>query len=534
MARVIISAGHTSTDPGTVVDGLREVDFARKIAKEVTKSLRDAGIITLAVPYDLDLAKRINWINNSGYKAESNDLFIEIHINEGGKSGVEAWFLNEENKNSRSLASSITGQIAQMNNLTTQGVRDEREHPFGGISILQQTKPLGVLIECLYIDNPEDQKFLRDDNKIAQLGVSIAKGIADYLNINFKAVVKNSGNKSNSQSNNQSVNGGKQVNPVNQDKNNNQNDQNKQVKNNGGSQNQIVNGNANNQNNQNDRVNSGVNQNNNNKNASSNNINNNPVDNPTNSTPNTNSLNSDLLDEEEEFYDDFSDGDFGGGFGMNNSVSNNTNPQNANTNNSRSNNTFSNPGSNNFGSGGGIGSGGNMGMSGSNVGMNNFGGGSLGSGLNKPQMTRDERKDMINKYYQKAFGKEPSQNDLNYFINISISEDQFLKRILESQEHVDLVNSAKQYNELKVKYDEISAKTQTLDRNLIDQRMLMDRLNTLLAQKNAGLTQMQRKIQLLVAKLEEMQQSNSGKLTQVNYKPNFLDRIFYSLSKRLS
>ena len=39
----------------------------------------------------MDLSKRVDWINGTGYSKEMGDIAIEIHINEGGKSGFEFW-----------------------------------------------------------------------------------------------------------------------------------------------------------------------------------------------------------------------------------------------------------------------------------------------------------------------------------------------------------------------------------------------------------------------------------------------------------
>ena len=69
MARVIISSGHSSANPGSVANGLREVDIARQIAKATLKYLRMQGVISLSVPPEMELLQRIEWINGTGYLA---------------------------------------------------------------------------------------------------------------------------------------------------------------------------------------------------------------------------------------------------------------------------------------------------------------------------------------------------------------------------------------------------------------------------------------------------------------------------------
>ena len=101
MPRAILSSGHTSADPGSKANGLVEYELSRKISRAVLPYLRQHGIITLSVPADLDLLKRIDWINKTGYDETNNDIAIEIHINEGGKSGIESWYEGEGESNSK-------------------------------------------------------------------------------------------------------------------------------------------------------------------------------------------------------------------------------------------------------------------------------------------------------------------------------------------------------------------------------------------------------------------------------------------------
>jgi uncharacterized coiled-coil protein SlyX len=447
MARVIISSGHTSSDPGTVIDGLREVDIARKIAKKVTPYLRFNGVITLSVPYDLDLPKRVDWINSTGYKSANKDLLVEIHLNEGGKSGFESWFLKTANNLSQQLAAKVTEAVTALTGLTDQGSKDEKEHPFGGINLLQQVNPIPVLLECLYMDNEADKAFINDDNKLELLAKAIAKGICDFLGVKFndpKPEIKGSGKSSTAtipapaqklqtqQDRPAEPRPAAQVAPVQQ-----------------------------------------------------------PAPKPQYQAPNPVPI-SDGFD---DFEDDFSfpapprpaaNNNFGGGFGGNNA----------------------------------------------------FGGNSFGGGFNNPaapkQMTRDERKEMINKYYKKGLGKEPNQNDLNYFLNIGISEDQLLKRILDSQEHLDMTVNAGKYGDLKKNHDELDAKLKTLEKNLADQRQVMDKLNSLLLQKNQALTEMQRRIQLLNNRIEDIQISQGAPKLQIDYKRSWFERLLEYLSKKLS
>jgi len=190
MPRVVISSGHTSSNPGTVVGDLREVELARKISKAALPHLRQNGVITLSVPPELDLTQRIDWINKTGYNEQTNDIAVEVHINDGGKSGVEIWYEGEGGNNSQKLAETILAETTAESKLPSQGARSEYDHELGSLAFLHESNPLTCLIECGYIDNESDAKFLRDEKNLESLGRGIAKGILKYLNIEYREPVQ--------------------------------------------------------------------------------------------------------------------------------------------------------------------------------------------------------------------------------------------------------------------------------------------------------------------------------------------------------
>ncbi len=530
MARVIISSGHTTSSPGTIVGDLREVDLARKIAKMVTPYLRQNGIITLAVPYEMELPKRIDWINSTGYKAQQNDVVLEIHINEGGKSGVEAWYVNTENGASKQFATAITDSIKAKTGLKIQGVNDEKTHEYGGIGLLQQVGPVSALIECLYIDNPEDQKFLRSEPKLDDLAEAIAAGIAEFLGVEFtgrthtKAAVSAS---SPAQKPAEQKPAGEQ------------------------------------------------------KPAEAKALESRPIEpKPTSEKPISNvvtqakpvnSQNVDTYDDQEE-QEDEDDDDYEDDM---DTEDENTSDQDDDGMDEVTNdlpqpsprpiakpafptpsqkaafggNTVSNPRDNFPTFGGGSSAGGSAfggGNSGGSFGTKNSGGSAFGgsqgggtfggspAGAGKAPMSREERKDMISKYYKKAFGKEPSQGDLNYFLNIGISEDQFIKRIMDSQDHQDQVQNAIKFKQINTEFEQLKGKFESLEKAHSDQRLILEKLNSLLLQKNQALANLQRRSQLLMNKIEEIQGKQGPPKIKIDYKESTFEKFLKYLSKKLS
>ncbi len=183
MARVLISAAHTMENPGEIYQDLREADLTRNILKKAIPYLEQHQLEFQAVPLDLPLLQRIEWINNTGYTEEAGDIFVEIHINDGGKRGVEGWYKGAQDPENQSqkLCEAIVGGICKYTKYEVQGAKSEYEHELQSLLILNQTNPIGTAVECLYIDNPEDIVILKDEAKLDELAKAIADAINDYV-----------------------------------------------------------------------------------------------------------------------------------------------------------------------------------------------------------------------------------------------------------------------------------------------------------------------------------------------------------------
>ncbi len=168
MPRLLISAAHTLESPGVVVENLKEADLTRSILKKIVTHLDSTEVEYKAVPLDLPLMQRINWINSQEYSEEKGDLFVEIHINDGGKRGFEFWYSGSagSDNNSQKLAEYLIENLSKKTGYESQGAKSEHDHEIGSLLILNQTHPIAAALELLYIDNEEDQKILRDESKL--------------------------------------------------------------------------------------------------------------------------------------------------------------------------------------------------------------------------------------------------------------------------------------------------------------------------------------------------------------------------------
>lgn len=183
MARVLIGAAHTLENPGEIYKDLREADLTRKILAKTIPHLSRLKIDYKDVPLDLPLTDRITWINNTGYTKANGDIFVEIHINDGGKTGVESWFRGNStvDNHSQRLAELLLQNFCKRTGYVNNGARSEYDHEMTSLLILNQTNPIATAIEILYIDNPADIVLLKDDSKLEEIGKALAESINDYL-----------------------------------------------------------------------------------------------------------------------------------------------------------------------------------------------------------------------------------------------------------------------------------------------------------------------------------------------------------------
>lgn len=432
MPRVVISSGHTADSPGTKANGLVEYEVARKIAKATLPYLRGNGIITLSVPPNLELIQRMEWINKTGYDKNTNDLALEIHINDGGEEGVECWYEAEGNNDSQRLSTLLVNSVCEETKLKNRGAKSEYDHEFGSIAFVNETNPIGALIECGFIDNASDAKFLSSDENIEKIAKGIAKGVMQYYNLPFREVPAAA---------RPVQTAGKAVTPI--------------------------------------------------------------VPSPAASQPPA--PRNETRPEDEQWKEQpaapmsFTPPPPAPQSGFNSSFNNSFAP------------SAPMGGMNNFNQPGGFNQTG---------GFNQNMGGNFGAA---PMMSRDERKEMISKHYVKILGREPNQNDLNYFLNIGIKEDELLKKMVDSQEHADLVKARQEVIEIKEKFQKQQSEVDQFKSLARDQKVIIGNLQSLLAQKNSALARLHSERGVMP---KATSASSAPPAPPPNYQGSFLDKLF--------
>ena len=186
MTKVVISVGHTPSDPGAQVNGLKEFDLASKISADVVRILKERKVEVYNVPFDADLATTIDWINRGDFDSNKGDLCVDIHVNDGGESGIEGWYRDRGENASHTLTKHIVDAVAKETALPNLGAKSEYDHPFQKLAFVHNTKSISALIECGFMDHPTDAALLKDYAGIKKFATGIADGIQNFIK-EFKA-----------------------------------------------------------------------------------------------------------------------------------------------------------------------------------------------------------------------------------------------------------------------------------------------------------------------------------------------------------
>jgi len=185
--KIAIDAGHGKDgDPGAMGPyGTKEADITQAIALQL-------GNYILALGQEAMLCDRSLYSSERAVQAKDQecDILISLHCNSGGAQaqGIEAWFAhgNEEGKR---LASGILGVLTAETGAVSRGIKDDADwrpssdpNWTGGMGVLRYFPGPAVLLELLFISNPQEEKLLSSPEFQQKCAHAIACGVLDFIN----------------------------------------------------------------------------------------------------------------------------------------------------------------------------------------------------------------------------------------------------------------------------------------------------------------------------------------------------------------
>ena len=196
--KIFIDPGHGGNDPGAVGNDMRESDIVLDVSLRLEQILRARG-------FEVAMSRRTD-INPSlpdRRQAANNwnaDLFVSVHANAGGGTGVETIIptaspMNpsrdlQANRRAAEIVSNTLGNAFGMVIRRANGVMLETETRHGSLEVLRNTRMIAIMPELAFIDSPShhpdgrptnnpDVNILR--NRRQEMAQALANGIQAFL-----------------------------------------------------------------------------------------------------------------------------------------------------------------------------------------------------------------------------------------------------------------------------------------------------------------------------------------------------------------
>lgn len=177
---IVVDAGHGGKDPGAMSpmspnkEQLVEKHLTLDIAFRLKRLLESAGYKVVMTRTDdtyVPLPERVSIANNA--KA---DAFISVHLNSfpipGGQCGTEVYYWTPQ---SYPLAESIYRNLLALLGRKGNGIRRRQ------LYVVRHTNMPSVLVEPCYLNHPEEEELLRDENFRERIALAIYRGIAEFF-----------------------------------------------------------------------------------------------------------------------------------------------------------------------------------------------------------------------------------------------------------------------------------------------------------------------------------------------------------------
>jgi len=177
---IVVDAGHGGKDPGAMSPPrpgkpqLVEKHLTLDIAFRLKRLLGEAGykvVMTRTEDVYVPLPDRVAIANNL-----RADAFVSVHLNSfpqpGAQWGTEVYFWTPQ---SYPLAESIYRNLLAIIGRKGNGIRQRQ------LYVVRHTVMPSVLVEPCYLNHPEEEELLRDENFREKIAYAICRGIMEFF-----------------------------------------------------------------------------------------------------------------------------------------------------------------------------------------------------------------------------------------------------------------------------------------------------------------------------------------------------------------
>ncbi|MDR3344834.1 MAG: N-acetylmuramoyl-L-alanine amidase [Oscillospiraceae bacterium] len=177
LPRVGISAGHGG-NTGAYSGGVYEDVKTLAIALAVNKEFTSRGYETLMNRTDNSKCDKETKL--ALYQPWRPDILLEFHYNIGGGTaeGLEVWY-DSGNAEGKRLAELLAPRLSAAAGLKNRGAKGDDYAP-GGNFYVCSSFPIGILVECAFLDNPNDVKKLDSTASKEKFAKAVAEVAAEF------------------------------------------------------------------------------------------------------------------------------------------------------------------------------------------------------------------------------------------------------------------------------------------------------------------------------------------------------------------
>lgn len=143
-------------------------------------------------------------------------------------------------------------------------------------------------------------------------------------------------------------------------------------------------------------------------------------------------------------------------------------------------------------------------------------------------------KERVKEIYKKVLGREGSESDINYIVNLKIEEKELIKRMVDSQEHMELVKAKQEVYEAKRKVEEAEQNAKDVTQKSADVIKVNERYDLVVAEKNHKLDELKSEVARLQNQVRLLEIKLSNEETRRNRrKKNIFERVYGIFFSRL-
>jgi len=144
-----------------------------------------------------------------------------------------------------------------------------------------------------------------------------------------------------------------------------------------------------------------------------------------------------------------------------------------------------------------------------------------------PLKAKTPKEEEILKLYRLILGREPSANDLGYLSTAPITPDSLIRKMVESEEHANLVKTSQEVLSARKSFFDQQTKVEELSAELKDSKDEITQLNGLIGQVNASVEELKLKNNELTLRVKGYES-----LVVEKEEPTFLDKFLDYLNRK--